>query len=239
VLTIVDIAMLNAIAFDVLAPGLVRLAVPLQRLEIVATGVNASISSLWILLDPSFDCTATQQATSPTTVGEVAVDLAHLMIGDFAALASWRSDHSENDFENVPHDVVFWGKDASGLATLLNASDHRDGFGWVNLTEKLAEQKMNSIARRKQDHGWQLTIEQRPHTDYYQIAEVARASLPGATRGKAKRHSLAAASSTRGVDENWLMLDAPAGVFPVFAHRRSSAKSRDELVAYQIDLRLR
>jgi hypothetical protein len=164
VLTIVDIAMLNAIAFDVLAPGLVRLAVPSQRLEIVATGVNASISSLWILLDPSFDCTATQQATSPTTVGEVAVDLAHLMIGDFAALASWRSDHSENDFENVPHDVVFWGKDASGLATLLNASDHRDGFGWVNLTEKLAEQKMNSIARRKQDHGWQLTIEQQSDT---------------------------------------------------------------------------
>jgi hypothetical protein len=219
-LTLIDIAQLNLIGFDVLASGLVSLTVPSSSLMVTGAGRQLSddrrrVDAIWIAVVADSDPNVANQAR--VEVGQVAIDMAHLLICDAHALANWRTEETNDD----KYDVIFWGKDASGLATLLNAPDHRDGYGWTNLSATDAELRSSNIGRRKQDQRWQLTLDVRVHNDYYRVAEAAR-------REKAR-----CATVAHGDCEHWIGLNMATGVFPV------SAVSNDKgaLLGYLIEFR--
>jgi hypothetical protein len=214
-LALLDLGLLEHISFETLQPGIVVVEVPKSPMKIFGIAANSNSSAPdW----RQFRIVAHEQhaITSSAKVTEVAIDLAQLAAIDLQALQQWQHDRSLDD----KSDVIFWGKDASGLASLLAASSHRDGYGWTNLSAAQAEQRADKIARKKHEFHWQLSFELRPHSMYWRMAEAARDG------------NMRAGSTVIEHGTAWLALQIPTGAFPVFADYSSTGA----LVQIRIEL---
>ncbi|HPH68590.1 MAG TPA: hypothetical protein PLF40_22690 [Kofleriaceae bacterium] len=224
-LALLDIGLLGYIPLDALAPGVLQFEVPTTPLQIhgEAASPGGGAAPTWQRMRFVVDDASNAIAVS-RKIGDVAVDLAQLAALDAAALATWQHDTSHDGLA----DVVFWGKDATGLAALLAAPSHRDGFGWCDLPIDEAEQRADKIARKKHDHHWQVAFEIRPHSDYFRLAEAARASH--SRTGNALLHD-----GSRGI--GWLGLALPTGAFPVFVDEDAAGRLLQIRVEFTADAR--
>jgi len=224
-LALLDIGLLGYIPLEALAPGLLQFDVPTTPLHVhgEAASRGGGAAPTWQTMRFVVDDASNPIATT-RQVGEVAVDLAQLAALDAAALATWQHDASYDGLA----DVVFWGKDATGLAALLAAPSHRDGFGWCDLLIDEAEQRADKIARKKHDHHWQVAFEIRPHSDYFRIAEAARTS--NSRTGNAPLQHI-----NRGIA--WLGLALPTGAFPVFVDEDAAGRLLQIRVEFTADAR--
>jgi hypothetical protein len=106
-------------------------------------------------------------------VGHVAVDYARLMIADFDALGAW---HHEDSLDGLA-DYIFWGRDAEKVAQACKAPRlTADEFGWINVSEALAQERGTAVEEHRQEHGLKLATDYRPHSHHWQVMRTARTS---------------------------------------------------------------
>ena len=113
---------------------------------------------------------------SSTQVGYVAVDYGLILLGDADALGSWRH------FEPLDglYDVAFWGAAAEAASGDLAAPPLPDGWGWRDIGEAEAKQRMQQV------RSWlspdspmgRLALELRPHSHFYRVMEQIRTGPP-------------------------------------------------------------
>ncbi|MBP9085350.1 MAG: hypothetical protein KBG15_04490 [Kofleriaceae bacterium] len=212
-LTVIDIGLLEYMELATLQPGLLAIAVPPTPLQVMGetngrSGNAATWQRIKIVVGPEPSNAAPSAIAASRLVGHVPIDLAQLAAIDAVTLSGWQHEASADG----KADVIFWGKDAAGLAALLAAPSHRDGYGWCDVPLARAEQFADKIAVKKHDHHWQVSVQIRPHSDYFGLAEVARAS---ATR---------TGSAAVGNGTAWLGLSMPTGAFPVFIDEDASGR---------------
>ncbi len=225
-LTVIDIGLLEYMELDTLRPGLLVIAVPKTTLAVVGetngrSGAAATWQRIKIVVDTVPSNPPTVEVAASRLLGHVPIDLAQLAAIDAVALTSWQHEASADG----KADVIFWGKDAPGLAALLAAPSHRDGYGWCDVSLAQAEQFADKIAIKKHDHRWHVSVQIRPHSDYFGLAEVARASE---TR---------TGSAAIGTGTAWLGLSMPTGAFPVFIDEDASGKMLQLRIEFSAEAR--
>lgn len=225
-LTVIDIGLLEYMELDTLQPGLLVIAVPKTTLAVLGetngrSGAAASWQRIKIVVDPASSNEPTIAVAASRLLGHVPIDLAQLAAMDAVALTSWQHEASADG----KADIIFWGKDAAGLAALLAAPSHRDGYGWCDVPLAQAEQLADKIAIKKHDHHWQVSAQIRPHSDYFGLAEVARASE---TR---------TGSAALGTGTAWLGLSMPTGAFPVFVDEDASGRLLQVRIEFSAEAR--
>lgn len=109
---------------------------------------------------------------SSEEVGQVVVDCARLMFVDAVALDRWRDDDSLDG----KADFVFWGRDAAQLAAAIGADELDEGFGWRDLDVDECVRRGTEAERIKEERGWTLATDYRPHTHHYAVLAQARGS---------------------------------------------------------------
>jgi len=105
-------------------------------------------------------------------IGQAVVDCARLMFIDAVALSQWRDDESLDG----KADFVFWGRDAALLAAAIGAEELDEGFGWRDLDVEECVRRGTEAERVKEERGWKLATDYRPHTHHYSVLAQARAS---------------------------------------------------------------
>ncbi len=211
---------------DTLQPGLLVIAVPKTTLAVFGetngrSGAAASWQRIKIVVDPAPSNAPTIEVAASRLLGHVPIDLAQLAAMDAIALTGWQHEASADG----KADIIFWGKDAAGLAALLAAPSHRDGYGWCDVSLAQAEQFADKIAIKKHDHHWQVSAQIRPHSDYFGLAEVARTSE---TR---------TGSAALGTGTAWLGLSMPTGAFPVFIDEDANGKMLQLRIEFSAEAR--
>ena len=225
-LTVIDIGLLEYLELDILQPGLLVIAVPKTALKVLGetngrSGAAATWQRIKIVVGAEHIHEPTTVVAASRLLGHVPIDLAQLAAMDAVALTSWQHEASADG----KADVIFWGKDAAGLAALLAAPSHRDGYGWCDVPLAQAEQYADKIAVKKHDHHWQVSAQVRPHSDYFGLAEVARASE---TR---------TGSAALGTGTAWLGLSMPTGAFPVFVDEDANGQMVQVRIEFSAEAR--
>jgi hypothetical protein len=100
-------------------------------------------------------------------VGSVVVDFARLMFVDKQSLEHWK--HTES--LDGKADLVFWGRDAKKLAEAIEAPWHEEEscFGWYGIELDEAMERGQVVEERREQQGWTLESDFRPHSHHYQI----------------------------------------------------------------------
>ena len=107
-------------------------------------------------------------------LGEAVVDFARLLLADETNADKWI--HSDSIDGNA--DFVFWGRDAAALAAAVNAPPLPDGqFGWRDLDLDDAVTRGTAAEELKDERGWKLATDFRPHSHHWQLLEQARAAV--------------------------------------------------------------
>lgn len=105
--------------------------------------------------------------------GEVMVDFARILVADADNANDWIHDDSVDGLA----DFVFWGRDAEALAQAIEAPALDDGnFGWTDLPIDDVVAKGTRAEEVKDEHGWKLATDFRPHSHHWQALEGVRAS---------------------------------------------------------------
>lgn len=109
---------------------------------------------------------------SSAHVGDVIVDFARIMFIDDQARGAWQ----HNDPIDGLADFVFWGRDATTLADVVNAPMVTPGsYGWLNLAVDDAVAKGKNAERERHERGLLLAADFRP-TTFRPSRPFARAS---------------------------------------------------------------
>jgi hypothetical protein len=113
---------------------------------------------------------------SSVQVGYVGVDHGLILLGDAEALGSWR--HYE-PLDGL-YDVAFWGGAGEAVSGALNAPPIADGWGWRDMSEDEAQQRMQQVRSWLGPEGLKgrLALELRPHSHFYRVAEQVRSGPP-------------------------------------------------------------
>jgi hypothetical protein len=115
----------------------------------------------------------TAEITESTEVGDAIVDFARLLLVDEGSADRWV--HSE--CIDGKADFVFWGRDAAAMASELGAPALEEGlFGWRDVDATEALRHGTAAEALKDQQGYLLATDFRPHSHHYQALERARAS---------------------------------------------------------------
>jgi len=119
------------------------------------------------------ECRRKMHIARSEKVGFVGVDYARLMIGDVDALGVWEHERS---FDGLS-DYVFWGRDASEVATAVRAPRlSQTEFGWVNVPEEVAQERGMAVQDYQEKRGLKLAGDYRPHSHHWQVMTQTRKS---------------------------------------------------------------
>lgn len=124
---------------------------------------------VWVELAPD-------SIASSEKVGSVGVDFARLMFIDEAGIAEWRDDVALDG----KADFVFWGRDAQALAHAVDAPPLGDGeWGWCDRAVDEIIALGTRAEQVKEERGWKLATDFRPHTHHFMVLAQARAAETG------------------------------------------------------------
>lgn len=211
-LAVLDLAQLEALHYNTLAPGITSVAVPAGSFTVRGGPRSDSSRSNgrwnWLSVDVRPGDTVTR-----TQLGVIAIDLHTLALVEPRVLTSWCEDATDG-----LADVVVSGGDAAALASPRGAALHRDGMAWRNLPLASADTLSAELHAAKRSKRAKSSITIRPHSDWYWADEAAReASLRAGPFTLPTRSAQPAASAHNASRAGWLALDVANGVFPIFA----------------------
>jgi hypothetical protein len=112
-------------------------------------------------------------------VGEIVVDFARLMFCDESNDQKWVHEDSIDGLA----DFVFWGRDAEELAAAIGAPALDEGeYGWCDVSVEEAVRVGSAAEQAKEQHGWKLATDYRPHSHHWRaLAEVRASELEAGT----------------------------------------------------------
>ena len=162
---------------------------------------------------------ADQPIVKSEQVGEAMVDFARLLLADEGNGEKWIHEDSIDGRA----DFVFWGRDAGSLAAAIDAPALEDGnFGWRDLPVAEIVERGTAAEELKEERGWKLATDFRPHSHHWQALEAARASP-----------TESATIDVDGLRVCLFMTSWGDGLFPIFADLAAD----DALVQIRIQLR--
>lgn len=113
------------------------------------------------------------EVSSSTVVGDAMVDFARLLLIDEYIADDWM--HSTCIDGRA--DFVFWGRDAAAMAAECDAPDLGDGqFGWRDMEVDTVMRHGTAAEALKEQRGFKLATDFRPHSHHWQALEAARGS---------------------------------------------------------------
>jgi hypothetical protein len=112
-------------------------------------------------------------ATSSEEIGEAMVDFARLLLADSTNASRW----VHSDSMDGRADFVFWGRDAEVLAKATGAPALDEGnYGWKDLPVDECVEKGTAAEELKEERGWKLATDFRPHSHHWALLEQVRGS---------------------------------------------------------------
>ncbi len=163
--------------------------VPVVEVEGVPANVSLDVHGAWSSEAEFEGCwdwvavviSADADIATSERVGMAIVDWARLLIADASAVESWSHIQPVDGLA----DLVLWGRDARLLADAIHAPELGEGqFGWTDMEAEDCYGRALAAAHKRQEAGWLLAIDYRPHSHHFQLLEqLRRSATESATLG--------------------------------------------------------